>query len=133
MECLWRPSARSKTATVGFRRDRAPVAAVAGAEQLRGGGDLGDLLEKGRLVALYLNNQRVRRRRRHCVRVSDATGGSPDAMVVPPDIEAQILRSYHAENWTVGTIARLSHIHRSVVRRVRAEPVIDAARTVKAH
>jgi transposase len=39
-------------------------------------------------------------------------------MVTPPDIEAQILRFYHAEKWTVGTIARQLHIHHSVVRRV---------------
>ena len=33
------------------------VVAVAGAERFGDGGDLGDRLEKGRLVALYLNNQ----------------------------------------------------------------------------
>jgi len=32
-------------------------------------------------------------------------------MVTPPDIEAQILRLYHAEKWTMGTIARQLHIH----------------------
>ena len=42
-------------------------------------------------------------------------------MVTPPDIEAQILRFYHAEKWTVGTIARQLHIHRSVVQRVLAQ------------
>ena len=42
-------------------------------------------------------------------------------MVTPPDIEAQILRFYHAEKWTVGTIARQLHIHHSVVRRVLAQ------------
>ena len=30
-------------------------------------------------------------------------------MVTPPDIEAQILRFYHAEKWTVGTIAHQLH------------------------
>ncbi len=39
-------------------------------------------------------------------------------MVTPPDIEAQILRFYHAEKWTIGTIARQLHIHNGVVRRV---------------
>ena len=34
-------------------------------------------------------------------------------MVTPPDIEAQILRYYHAEKWTVGTIARQLHVHHS--------------------
>jgi transposase len=42
-------------------------------------------------------------------------------MVTPPDIEAQILRLYHAEKWTIGTIARQLHIHHSVVRRVLAQ------------
>ena len=45
----------------------------------------------------------------------------PDAMVTPPDIEAQILRFYHAEKWTIGTIARQLHVHHSVVRRVLAQ------------
>jgi hypothetical protein len=30
-------------------------------------------------------------------------------MVTPPDIEAQILRFYHAEKWTIGTIASAAH------------------------
>src|SRR6202046_5008964 len=42
-------------------------------------------------------------------------------MVTPPAIEAQILRFYHAEKWTIGTIARQLHIHHSVVRRVLAQ------------
>src|ERR1700720_3885795 len=42
-------------------------------------------------------------------------------MVTPPDIEAQILRFYHAEQWTMGTIGRQLHIHHSVVRRVLAQ------------
>ena len=42
-------------------------------------------------------------------------------MVTPPDIEAQILRFYHAEKWTVGTIARQLHMHHGVVRRVLAQ------------
>ena len=42
-------------------------------------------------------------------------------MVTPPDIEAQILRFYHAEQWTMGTIARQLHIHHSVVRRLLAQ------------
>jgi hypothetical protein len=39
-------------------------------------------------------------------------------MVTPPDIEAQILRYYHAETWTAGTIGRQLNVHHSVVRRV---------------
>jgi hypothetical protein len=46
------------------------------------------------------------------------TTGRGAAMVTPPDIEARILRYYHAEKWTPGTIARQSHVHHSVVRRV---------------
>ena len=42
-------------------------------------------------------------------------------MVTPPEIEAQILRYYHAEKWTIGTIARQLHVHHSVVRRVLAQ------------
>ena len=42
-------------------------------------------------------------------------------MVTPPDIEAQILRFYHAEKWTIGTIATQLHVHHSVVRRVIAQ------------
>ena len=34
-------------------------------------------------------------------------------MVTPPDIEVQILRYYHAEKWTIGTIARQLHVHHS--------------------
>ena len=36
-------------------------------------------------------------------------------MVTPPDIEQQILRYYHAEKWTVGTIARQLHVHPNTV------------------
>ena len=42
-------------------------------------------------------------------------------MVTPPDIEARILRLYHAEKWTKGTIARQLHVHYSVVQRVLAQ------------
>lgn len=42
-------------------------------------------------------------------------------MVTPPEIEAQIVRFYHAERWTVGTIAQQLHVHHSVVHRVLAQ------------
>jgi transposase len=42
-------------------------------------------------------------------------------MVTPAEIEAQILRYYHAEKWKVGTIAQQLQIHHSVVRRVLAQ------------
>jgi transposase len=41
-------------------------------------------------------------------------------MVTPPAVEAQILRYYHVEKWTPGTIAAQLHIHHGVVRRVLA-------------
>ncbi|HTP76832.1 MAG TPA: IS21 family transposase [Rhizomicrobium sp.] len=47
--------------------------------------------------------------------------GRGAAMVTPPDIEARILRYYHAEKWTPGTIARQLHVHHNVVRRVLAQ------------
>jgi hypothetical protein len=43
------------------------------------------------------------------------------AMVTSPDIEARILRLYHAEKWRIGTIARQLHVHYSVVGRVLAQ------------
>jgi transposase len=42
-------------------------------------------------------------------------------MVTPTEIEAQVLRYYHAEKWRVGTIAAQLHVHHSVVRRVLAQ------------
>jgi transposase len=55
------------------------------------------------------------------VEVSRDTTERGAAMVTPPDIEAQILRYYHAEKWTIGTIADQLHVHHSVVRRVLAQ------------
>ena len=49
------------------------------------------------------------------------TIGQDTATVIPAEIEAQILRLYHAEKWTIGTIARQLHIHNGVVRRVLAQ------------
>ena len=42
-------------------------------------------------------------------------------MVTPPDVEAQILRYYHAEKWRIGTIAAQLHVHHAVVTRVLAQ------------
>jgi transposase len=39
-------------------------------------------------------------------------------MTVSKEIEAQILRLYHAEKWPIGTIASQLDIHHSVVQRV---------------
>ena len=49
------------------------------------------------------------------------TTGWDAAMVTPPDIEARILRLYHAEKWLIGTIAQQLHVHYSVVGRVLAQ------------
>src|SRR4051794_41800075 len=50
----------------------------------------------------------------------DDTSGWNPSMVTPAEIEAQILRYYHAEKWKVGTIAQQLQVHHSVVRRGRA-------------
>ena len=39
-------------------------------------------------------------------------------MVIPREVEAQILRLHHAEKWPVGTIANQLNVHHSVVDRV---------------
>ena len=41
-------------------------------------------------------------------------------MVVTPELRAQILRLYLADQWRIGTIARQLHLHRDTVRRVLA-------------
>lgn len=38
--------------------------------------------------------------------------------MIPKELEAEILRLYHAEKWPVGTIADQLHVHHSVVTRV---------------
>jgi transposase len=43
------------------------------------------------------------------------------AVTIPPDIEAQILRYYHAERWRIGTIAKQLRVHRDTVARVLAQ------------
>ncbi len=41
--------------------------------------------------------------------------------MISPQIQAEILRLYHAEKWRIGTIARQLGVHHSVVRRVLAQ------------
>ena len=41
-------------------------------------------------------------------------------MVVTPELRAQILRLYLADQWRIGTIARQLQLHRDTVRRVLA-------------
>ena len=42
-------------------------------------------------------------------------------MAIPPELEAQILRYYHAEKWRINTIARQLHVHHGTVARVLAQ------------
>ena len=47
-------------------------------------------------------------------------------MAIPPDLEAQILRYYHAEKWRINTIARQLHVHHGTVARVLAQAGLPA-------
>lgn len=52
-------------------------------------------------------------------------------MAIPPELEAQILRYYHAEKWRIGTIATQLGVHYDTVSRVLAQaglPKLGAAR-----
>jgi len=40
------------------------------------------------------------------------------SMTIPPELEAQILRYYHVEKWTMGTIATQLRVHHGTVNRV---------------
>ena len=42
-------------------------------------------------------------------------------MAIPPELEAQILRYYHAERWRIGTIATQLSVHHGTVSRVLAQ------------
>lgn len=56
-------------------------------------------------------------------------------MTIPPELEAQILRFYHAEKWRIGTIATQLHVHHGTVARVLAQsglPPIGVARRASA-
>ncbi len=43
------------------------------------------------------------------------------------ELEAEILRLYHAEHWSVGTLCRQLHVHHDVVRRVLRQVGIPEA------
>jgi transposase len=43
------------------------------------------------------------------------------SMSIPPELEAQILRYYHVEKWTTGTIAAQLKVHHGTVSRVLAQ------------
>ena len=56
-------------------------------------------------------------------------------MILTPEIEAQILRYYHAERWRVGTIATQLQLHRDTVARVLSQaglPLIGPVRRASA-
>lgn len=48
--------------------------------------------------------------------------------MIPPELEAKILRLYHAEQWRIGTIAAQVGVHHTTVRRVLAQAQIPAGR-----
>ncbi|MEF8723486.1 MAG: IS21 family transposase [Candidatus Accumulibacter delftensis] len=52
-------------------------------------------------------------------------------MALSPEIEAQILRYYHAERWRIGTIATELHVHRDSVARVLAQAGLPALEPVR--
>jgi transposase len=52
-------------------------------------------------------------------------------MALSPEIEAQILRYYHAERWRIGTIATQLHVHRDSVARVLAQAGLPALEAVR--
>ena len=52
-------------------------------------------------------------------------------MTLTPEIEAQILRYYHAERWRIGTIAAQLHVHRDSVARVLAQAGLPALGPVR--
>jgi transposase len=48
--------------------------------------------------------------------------------MIPPELEADILRLYHAEKWRAGTIAIQVGVHHSTVRRVLAQAELPAGK-----
>jgi hypothetical protein len=48
--------------------------------------------------------------------------------MISRELEAQILRLYHAEHWPIGTLARQLGIHHDTVRRVLTQAGIPAAK-----
>jgi len=51
--------------------------------------------------------------------------------MIAPEIEARILRFYHAEKWRIGTIARQLGLHHTTVRRVLARCGTSRAATAR--
>ena len=51
--------------------------------------------------------------------------------MITPDLEAEILRLFHAEKWPIGTIASQLHRHHSTVERVLRNSGIDLRQTMR--
>jgi transposase len=51
--------------------------------------------------------------------------------MIRPEVEAEILRVFHAEKWRVGTIAKQLDVHHSVVERVLAQAGVRPAGAVR--
>lgn len=49
--------------------------------------------------------------------------------MIARELEAEILRLHHAEQWPIGTIAAQLRVHHSTVRRVLAQAGVDKAKT----
>jgi len=65
---------------------------------------------------------RISSARISCAAAGDHGELEEDAsMAISPEVEAQILRYYHAEKWTVGTIATQLKVHHGTVARVLAQ------------
>jgi hypothetical protein len=52
-------------------------------------------------------------------------------MAISPELEAQILRYYHAEHWRIGTIATQLGVHHGTVSRVLAQAGLPPAGAVR--
>jgi transposase len=52
-------------------------------------------------------------------------------MTIRPELEAQILRYYHAEKWRIGTIAAQLHVHHGTVARVLAQAGLPSIRRAR--
>ena len=50
--------------------------------------------------------------------------------MISPELEAEILRLYHAEKWRIGTSATQLGVHHTTVRRVLAQAGIAAGKQV---
>jgi transposase len=48
--------------------------------------------------------------------------------MIPPGLEAEILRLYHAEKWPIGTLAAQLGVHHTTVRRVLAQAGLPAGK-----